>query len=286
LSPAKNTLTQTNEYLYKGVQSKMKNKPTKTTVKQPMKKGKTSILKRILIGLVLIILLAITGFVIWGSTPARPDAKALQALESDESVTISEGKYWLEFTPANRTPNTGLIFYPGGRVDYRAYSPLLREIARGGYSVFLVKMPLNLAVFGVDRADALIAAYPDISFWYIGGHSLGGAMAASYVYNNPVGMQGLILWAAYPAESNDLSGSGFPVLSIIANRDGLATLDKIKESSPYLPANTEWVEIDGGNHAQFGSYGPQNGDLEATISVAEQQRQIVLATLMFMSGIR
>jgi hypothetical protein len=76
------------------------------------------------------------------------------------------------------------------------------------------------------------------------------------------------------------------VLSIIANRDGLATLDKIKAAAPYLPANTEWVEIDGGNHAQFGSYGPQNGDLEATISAAEQQRQIVLATLMFMSGIR
>lgn len=99
-------------------------------------------------------------------------------------------------------------------------------------------------------------------------------------------MQGLILWAAYPAESNDLSGSGFPVLSIIANRDGLATLEKYKAAAPYLPADTMWVEIDGGNHAQFGSYGPQNGDLEATITVEEQQRQIVDATLMFMSGIR
>ena len=264
----------------------MNNKSTKTTVNQPKKQGKTSFLKRLLIGLVLIFLLAIAGFVIWGSTPARPDASALQALESDDKVTISEGQYWLAFSPANRTPNTGLIFYPGGRVDYRAYSPLMREIANGGYSVFLVKMPLNLAVFGVNRADALIEAYPDITTWYIGGHSLGGAMAASYVYNNPVGMQGLVLWASYPAESNDLSGSGFPVLSIIANRDGLATLEKYKAAAQYLPTDTMWVEIDGGNHAQFGSYGPQNGDLEATISAEEQQRQIVYATLMFMSGIR
>ncbi len=264
----------------------MKNKNTQTTGNQSKKQGKSSIFKRILVGLVLILFLVVAGFVIWGSTPARPDAAALQALEPDESVTISEGQYWLQFSPANRTPNTGLIFYPGGRVDYRAYSPLMREIANGGYSVFLVKMPLNLAVFGVDRADAILAANPDITHWYIGGHSLGGAMAASYVYNNPVGIQGLILWAAYPAESNDLSGSGFPVLSIIANRDGLATLEKYKAAAPYLPADTEWVEIDGGNHAQFGSYGPQNGDLEATISAEEQHRQIVNATLMFMSGIR
>jgi len=264
----------------------MKNKSTKTTVKQPKKQGKTSLLKRIMIGLVLILFLAVAGFVIWGSTPARPDATAIQALESDEKVTVTEGKYWLEFAPANRTPNTGLIFYPGGRVDYRAYSPLMRAIANGGNSVFLVKMPLSLAVFGVNRADALIEAYPDITTWYIGGHSLGGAMAASYVYNNPVGIQGLVLWAAYPAENNDLSSSGFPVLSIIANRDGLATLEDYKAAAPYLPADTMWVEIDGGNHAQFGNYGPQNGDLEATISAEEQQRQIVNATLMFMSGIR
>lgn len=264
----------------------MKKKPTQTTVNQSNKQGKSSILKRILIGLVLILFLAVAGFVIWGSTPARPDATALQALVSDERVTISEGKYWLQFSPANRTPNTALIFYPGAHVDYRAYSALMREIANGGYSVFLVKMPLNLAVLGVDRADAMIAAYPDIIQWYIGGHSLGGAMAAAYVYNNPVGIQGLVLWAAYPAENNDLSASGFPVLSIIANRDGLATLDKIKAAAPYLPADTMWVEIDGGNHAQFGSYGQQNRDLEATITEEEQHRQIVNATLMFLSGIR
>lgn len=264
----------------------MKKRTTNATGNQSKKQGKTSILKRILIGLVLILFLAIAGFVIWGSTPAGPDATARQALESDEWVTISEGQYWLQFSPTNLTPNTGLVFYPGGRVDYRAYSPLLREIAKGGYSVFLVKMPLSLAVLGADRADAVLAANPEITTWYIGGHSLGGAMAASYVYNNPVGMQGLVLWAAYPAENNDLSESGFPVLSIIANRDGLATLEKLKVAAPLFPADTMWVEIDGGNHAQFGSYGPQNGDLEATISAEEQHHQIVNATLMFMSGIR
>ncbi len=264
----------------------MQKTTNKTNTDKQKKPPKYNFLNKILLTILVVLLIAITGFVIWGNTPARPDKQAIQSLESDQDVSISPMNTWLRFTPANRTPSTGFIFYPGGRVDYRAYAPLMREIAARGYAVFLVKMPLSLAVFGAERADAVIAANPGITTWYIGGHSLGGAMAAAYVYNNPVAVQGLVLWAAYPAENNDLSQSGFPVLSIIANRDGLATLDKLKAAAPLLPANTMWVEIDGGNHAQFGSYGRQNGDLEATISAEEQHRQIVNATLMFMSGMR
>jgi hypothetical protein len=242
--------------------------------------------KRILTGLFIIIILAISAFVIWGSTPARPDTLALQAVESNDVVNVVAGKFWLQFSPTNRDPISGFIFYPGGRVDYRAYAPLMRAIAERGYEVVLVKMPLSLAVLGANRADAVIDANPDISNWYIGGHSLGGALAAAYMYNNPVSVQGLVLWAAYPAESNDLSQSGFPVLSIYADRDGLATPEKIQTSIPLLPKDTVWFEIKGGNHAQFGSYGPQDGDLDATISVEEQHQQILDATLAFLAGMR
>jgi len=261
----------------------------KISKKVPEKQNKLTgkkFLKRILLGFLAILVIAVLGFVIWGSTTARPDQEAIQALKSDQVVSVSQEKTWLQFTPIDRSPNTGFIFYPGGRVDYHAYAPLMREIAAGGYAVYLVKMPFNLAVFGVNRADDIIAANPDIKTWYIGGHSLGGAMAASYVYNKPTAVQGLVLWAAYPAENNDLSKSGFPVLSIIANRDGLTTLDKLKASAPLLPLDTMWVEINGGNHAQFGSYGPQKGDLTATISAEDQHFQIVTATLMFLGGIR
>lgn len=242
--------------------------------------------KRIVIGFFVIIIVAISAFVIWGSTPARPNSLALQALESNEVVTVEQGQFWLQFSPTNRTPNRGFIFYPGGRVDYRAYAPLMRAIAESGYEVVLVKMPLSLAVLGANRADAVIDANPDISYWYIGGHSLGGAMAAAYVYNNPVSVEGLVLWAAYPAENNDLSQSGFPVLSLYADRDGLATPEKIQASIPLLPNDTVWVEIKGGNHAQFGSYGVQNGDFEAIISAEEQHQKILIATLSFLSGMR
>jgi len=244
------------------------------------------ILKRILLGLVALVLIGVIGFVIWGSTPAQPEEIALQALQSDTTVSVTEGQFWLEFSPANRSPRSGFIFYPGGRVDYRAYAPLMREIAAAGNAVFLVRMPLNLAVFGINRAETILSARQDIRSWYIGGHSLGGAMASSYLYNHADKFDGLILWASYPAENNDLSKSGKAVLSIIANRDGLATLDKFTATAALLPADTIWVEIDGGNHAQFGSYGSQSGDLEATISAEEQQRQIVSATIMFMAGMR
>ena len=243
-------------------------------------------IKRVVSGFLVVFIIAISAFVIWGSTPARPDTLALQALESNDVVNVEKGQFWLKFSPTNQTPISGFIFYPGGRVDYRAYAPLMRAIAERGYEVALVKMPLNLAVLGANRADAVIDANPEIPVWYIGGHSLGGAMAAAYVYNNPVSVQGLVLWAAYPAESNDLSQSGFPVLSLYADRDGLATPEKIQASIPFLPKDTIWVEIKGGNHAQFGSYGPQDGDFDASISAEEQHQLIVDATLNFLSRMR
>jgi len=247
---------------------------------------KRNMIKRVVSGFLVVFIIAISAFVIWGSTPARPDTLALQALESNDVVNVEKGQFWLKFSPTNQAPISGFIFYPGGRVDYRAYAPLMRAIAERGYEVALVKMPLNLAVLGANRADAVIDANPEIPVWYIGGHSLGGAMAAAYVYNNPVSVQGLVLWAAYPAESNDLSQSGFPVLSLYADRDGLATPEKIQASIPFLPKDTIWVEIKGGNHAQFGSYGPQDGDFDASISAEEQHQLIVDATLNFLSRMR
>jgi pimeloyl-ACP methyl ester carboxylesterase len=124
-----------------------------------------------------------------------------------------------------------------------------------------------------------MAAYPEIDDWAVGGHSLGGAMAARFAYQNPAAVQGLVLWAAYPASTDDLSSQDVRVTSIYGTRDGLATGDKIAASRPLLPPDTTWVAIEGGNHAQFGWYGPQSGDNPATISREDQQAQIVAATL-------
>jgi len=167
-------------------------------------------------------------------------------------------------------------------VDPRAYASTARGLAEDGYLVVIVPMPLDLAFFAPGRAAEVMAAFPGIKNWAIGGHSLGGAMAANFARNNRDAVHGLVLWAAYPASSDDLSSSQLGVSSIYGTRDGLATLDKIEASRPLLPPDTQWIAIEGGNHAQFGWYGPQSGDNEATISREEQQAQIVAATLQIL----
>jgi len=199
-------------------------------------------------------------------------------MQSGGGVQVSD-QDWLSFWPEEQAADTGLILYPGGRVDPRAYAPAAKAIARQGYPVVIVPAPFNLAVFSPNKADRVRQAYPNIERWVVGGHSLGGAMAARFSYDNPDQVAGLLLWAAYPAESNDLSGFDLAVSSIYGTQDGLATLDKIEASRPLLPPDTRWVAIEGGNHAQFGWYGPQSGDNPAGISQEAQQEQIVEASL-------
>jgi hypothetical protein len=207
----------------------------------------------------LVLILALGGFVIWASMAATPMPEALSALQSDAQVEV-ETEPWLVFRPVGGNPTVGLILYPGGRVDARAYAPTARALAQEGFLVVIVPMPLNLAILGPDRAAEVMVAFPDIGRWAVGGHSLGGAMSARFAYQNSEAVEGLVLWAAYPASMDDLSGYSLRVTSIYGTRDGLATEDKIAASRPLLPLDTSWVAIEGGNHAQFGWYGPQSGD--------------------------
>jgi hypothetical protein len=232
--------------------------------------------------LLAVLVLSVAGFVIWASTPLGPEQEALTAIESDSLVDVNQD-HWLTFEPAMGDVDTGFIFYPGGRVDYRSYAPLARRIASEGYLVIIVPMPLNLAVFSPGRAEEVIEAYPEIERWVIGGHSLGGAMAANYVYTNPSATQGLILWASYPATSNNLTEFDIPCASIYGSLDG--QIDEIRESHTLLPEHTQWVEIEGGNHAQFGWYGPQSGDNPPQIGHIEQEDAILAATLEFLNSL-
>jgi hypothetical protein len=237
-----------------------------------------AVLKRWWWILPLVLGLAVVAFVLWASIVPPPMPEALAALETDDTVAV-ETEPWLVFRPVGTEPTTGLILYPGGRVDPRAYAPAARALASQGYLVTIVPMPLNLAFFAPNRAAEVMAAFPQVQQWAIGGHSLGGAMAARFASQNPGAVQSLVLWAAYPASGDDLSGHELETVSIYGTRDGLATEEEIAASRPLLPADTVWAPIDGGNHAQFGWYGPQAGDNEATISREAQQAQIVDATL-------
>lgn len=206
-----------------------------------------------------------------------PEARA--ALASGGGVSVEPGR-WLVFRPADREPTVGYAFYPGGRVPVEAYAPMAREIARTGYLVVLMPMPLNLAVLDAGEAGEVAEAFPEIGRWAVGGHSLGGVAAASYAHDNPASVRGLVLLAAYPQDSVDLSARGdLAVASISGTRDGVLSEEGLEASVRRLPRVTARVRIEGGNHAQFGWYGPQVGDGEATITRREQQERVVAATL-------
>ncbi len=239
---------------------------------------KRKTLLRIVLGIVGLALLAALGFVVWASNPLGPGQMALSTLQGNDAVRVEQTSFGYAFIPQNGGSSTALIFYPGGRVDYRSYAPPLELIAAQGYPVYLVKMPLSLAVFGINRAETVMAAHPEIQHWAIGGHSLGGAMAAAFVYNHPGEVQGLVLWAAYPAENNSLADRDIRVVSISGQLDGLATPAKIQASRPLLPADTTWVVIPGGIHSYFGDYGHQPGDGQTEIAALDQWSRTADAT--------
>ena len=236
---------------------------------------------KVLVGIILVLVVAFAGFVIWAETPPSPMPEAYDALKSDSSVMVSIGN-WLVFTPVSSNVSTGFIIYPGGRVDFRSYAPAAHEIAAEGYLVIIPQMPLNLAVFGVGTANNVIKSFPNVSAWAIGGHSLGGTIAAQFTFENPSKIKGLVLWAAYPASGTDLSKSNLLVTTIHGSNDGLVSTAQIDYSLKLLPSSTVRVEIAGGNHAQFGWYGDQAGDNAATITREAQQNLTVNATVQLL----
>ncbi len=241
-------------------------------------------MRKILIGMLLVLVVAGAGFLIWASAALGPSQQALAAMSSSGGVTVESVNGWTVFHPDHTRPTTGFIFYPGGKVDARSYAPLLHMIAAQGYEVVLVSMPLNLAVFGIERAQDVIKAFPEVKDWAVGGHSLGGSMAAQFVENHPGEVQGLVFWASYPGSALPLS-SDLQVESISGSKDGLATPSAIESAKIDMPANATYVVIDGGNHGQFGSYGDQPGDNPASISAAEQWNQATTATVALLKKI-
>lgn len=160
--------------------------------------------------------------------------------------------------------SSGITFYPGGKVEYTAYEPLMRKLASKGILCVLVKMPCNLAVLDMNAANGIQEEFPDIHNWYIGGHSLGGAMAASYVAKHTSEYKGLVLLGAY--STKDISSSGLKVLSVYGSEDKVLNKDKYESNKTNLPQDYKEYVIYGGCHAYYGMYGQQKGDGTATIT--------------------
>ena len=238
-------------------------------------KKRTRIILSVCLALLLVI--GIGGYA-YVSDYYHADETALEAMayQTDRVQAEQDGDV-IWFVPEE--PTAGLIFYPGGKVEHTAYAPLLHACAENGILCALVRMPGNLAVLDANAADGLQEAYPEIITWYIAGHSLGGAMAATYAAAHPEDFDGLILLAAY--STKDLTGTALRVLSVYGSADSVMNRESYEKNRSNLPADTTEVVLDGGCHAQFGSYGPQDDDGVPTISGEEQVRQTTEAITAF-----
>lgn len=204
-------------------------------------------------------------------------------LEGGADFSVSSTPQALSFLPA-KPQGRGLVFYPGARVPPEAYAYLGRALAAKGHATIIARFPLGFAVFAPGIASALIEGHPEIGSWIVGGHSLGGAMAASWLHGHPGSASGLLLLASYPPGSASFADSALAVLSLSASLDGLATPAKIAATRRLLPQSARFVVIEGGNHAGFGDYGRQQGDGQATIDAARQRQAVVDEALAFIEG--
>lgn len=237
--------------------------------------------KRVLLLIFVVLLVAAIGFVLWASTtnPIMPQAEA--ALTPASTINVVSEEHII-FEPPSYSTDIGFILYPGGRVQAAAYAPLARSIADAGYVSSVVTAPLNLAFFNIGAAQSVIDQFPDVATWVVAGHSLGGVAAASFAESHPDTVRGLVLMASYPANNALAQRDNLQVISLYGTRDGLANPQTVLDSKPNLPPDTQFIEITGGNHAQFGYYGEQGGDNPATISREEQQSQVLDAILNLM----
>jgi len=218
--------------------------------------------RKVLVSILFIAVLFFTACALYLNDYYKADEGAVFPL--DNVSTLDNGNMVFE----SKNSENGLIFYPGGKVEYTAYYPLMAALAEKGITCILVKMPFNLAVFDIKAADGIKDDYPQIKNWYIGGHSLGGSMAAYYIKNHTEEFDGLLLLASY--STADLAESSLDVLSIYGSEDNVLSAEKYIENKSNLPPDyTEFI-IDGGCHAYFGMYGEQKDDGSPGISNQEQ----------------
>jgi hypothetical protein len=241
------------------------------------------IIKRIALGVVILIVVVIIGFIFWAETPSQPGNAAMSALQSDSTVQVVDHGSYISFEPIGQKSETAFLFYPGGHVDFRAYAPILHRIAEKGYLVVLVRVNLNLAFFDIEAGAPVLNEFPQVTTWVTGGHSLGGVASAYFASNHPE-VKGIVFWASYPADDR-LKDSAIRMLSIYGTEDGgLDDGAKIEQYKAFQPADTEFVVIQGANHAQFADYGPQPGDNPATISPESQWQQTTDAVVQFLAS--
>lgn len=226
-------------------------------------------------------LAATVVFTVWCLLAYRANADGRRASLTDDRVVVVHGDGRWEFRPrATSMHATGLLFFSGALVDPRAYARLARNAAEAGYPAAVIELPRRGALGGaegspvLERGRAAMAAMSAVRCWVIGGHSRGGEVASRHVLAHPERSTALLLVATSHPRDVDLSALQLPVTKLVGGRDGLATPARVARNRHLLPSDTRWIEIEGGNHSQFGDYGFQPGDGVARVSRQVQQQRL------------
>ena len=237
-------------------------------------------LRNVLLSILLVIALATVAFLVWANIVMQGEREQALEVWNDPAVEISSDDTSITLAPTSGATGVGLVFIPGAKVDPWAYAYKLSGLVDDGLTVVITKPALNLAFFDTHSLEDYTSTVSGVTDWYVGGHSLGGVRACMLAESPDV--TGVILFGSYCA--NDLSESGLAVLSLAASNDGLSTPAKIVDAAPLLPADTEFVEIDGANHGSFGDYGRQPGDGTASVTTEAVRSRITAEVEAFLAA--
>ena len=239
--------------------------------KRQLTKGEKNLI--IIMTVAIVCAFGIFAWLTYANDYYHAEATAKKVMKGTDTIQVQEMEDYYLFSNASEDSDKGIIFYPGGKVEETAYAPMLLELAEEGYEVYLVKMPAKLAIFGMNAAEDIIEATEGIDEWTMMGHSLGGAMAASFSASHDEEIDQLVLLAAYSTE--DLSEKEMVVFSFYGSEDQVLNMEKYQQYYSNLPEDVIEEVIDGGNHANYAYYGAQEGDGEATITREEQQECVL-----------
>ena len=231
--------------------------------------------------MVLVLALLVGGCAAYLADDYPADGEAIAAFVGGLSVPCNEPTDGV-LTYGSPDASVGFIFYPGGKVDFRAYEPLMAALASEGVFCVLLQMPFQLAVLDVNAAQEIAEEYPDVDQWYLGGHSFGGSMAAAYLEANFSEFAGLVLLGSY--STADLSQTPLRVLSLYGSEDRVMNREKYDRYKSNLPDALTEIVLEGGCHAGFGMYGAQKGDGVPTVSTEEQIDRSADLIFRFMQG--
>ena len=223
--------------------------------------------RNVAIVIVAILVALVAAAAVWVNDTLKPNEAAWAAMEDGNGVDVRELEGGdIAFVPDD--PKAGVIFYPGAKVEPEAYAPLMRECAERGALCVVTRMPLNLAILDSNAADGIREQFPEVGEWMISGHSMGGVAASTYASAHEGEFDDIVLLASYSSVNlTDYEGN---VLSVVGSNDKVLDLQAYEAATERLPDQAREQIIEGGNHANFGSYGAQSGDGEATISPEEQ----------------